>query len=322
MKKRLCGILCGLLFFITACSSTTIELKEKTMTLEYGQDPYKDIDLKNVIKDYDNIKKDHTFTLSLTKDDKEMKEEDITEDHLLDVGEYVLHISYEKNVTPLELPIEVKDTVAPEFKDFKDKVSIDYGYSKDLAALFSATDLAEVKISIDGDVNVKKAGDYKVKVIAEDANGNKTEKSCTITVKSKPKEESTTTSNSNSSSSGSTNSSSTSSGNVSSNTNKKPSTSNGNQSSSSSSSNSGSSSGSGSNKPACTIPSNQYGNSGMKFSTKEEAHAWATAYIENDDKNGAGNIVSYTVVHMFDTCNNVVGYTVEFTYVGYTLPDF
>ena len=54
----------------------------------------------------------------------------------------------------------------------------------------------------------------------------------------------------------------------------------------------------------------------MKFSTKEEAHAWATAYIENDDKNGAGNIVSYGVIGMADSCNNLIGYTVEFNYEG------
>ena len=315
MKKLLIRIVCGVVCLgIMGCSNaTTVELKEKELTIEYGQDPYKNIDLKNVIKDYDNIKKDHTFTLSLTKDDNtEIKEDDITEDHLLEVGEYVLHISYEKDVTPLELPVEVKDTVAPEFKDFKEKVSVDYGYSKDLAALFSATDLADVKISIDGDVNIKKAGDYKVKVIAEDANGNKTEKDCTITVKAKPKEESTTTSNSNSSSSGSTNSSSTSSGNVSSNTNKKPSSSNGNQSSSSNSSNSGGSSTgtSGSNQQACVVPDNQIGNSGMVFATEQEAYEYGKKYqYENQDI-----IRRYFYGAMYDTCNNIVGYTVDFVY--------
>lgn len=314
MKKLLTGIACGVVCLgIMGCSNaTTVELKEESLTLEYGQDPYKDIELKNVIKDYDNIKKDHTFTLSLTKDDKEMKEEDITEDHLLEVGEYVLYISYEKNVTPLELPVTIKDTKAPEFKDFKEKVSIDYGYEKDLSSLFDATDLAEVKISIDGDVNVKKAGDYKIKVIAEDASGNKTEKECTISVKAKPKEESTTTSNSNSSSSGSTNSSSTSSGNVSSNTNKKPSSSNGNQSSSSNSSNSGGSSTgtSGSNQQSCVVPNNQIGNSGMVFATEQEAYEWGAAYqLEHCD-----TICSFGYGAMYDTCNNIVGYTVGFNY--------
>ena len=258
MKKLLTIFICGAISLgIMGCSNaTTVELKEKSLTLEYGQDPYTDIQLKSLLENYDSIKSEYQFSLSLlSNEDEKIDADSITEEQPLAVGKYKLEIDYADDKEPLQLSVEVKDTVAPEFKDFKDNVSIDYGYEKDLSSLFDATDLAEVKISIDGDVNVKKAGDYKVKVIAEDASGNKTEKECTISVKAKPKEE--TTSNSNSSSSGSTNSSSTSSGNATSNTNKKPSSSNGNQSSSSSSSNSGSSSGSGSNKPACTVPSNQ-----------------------------------------------------------------
>lgn len=316
MKKILVNILCGIsLIGLAACSATNVPaLKEESLTLEYGQDPYTDIQLKSLLENYDSIKSEYQFSLSLlSNEDEKIDADSITEEQPLAVGKYKLEIDYADDKEPLQLSVEVKDTVAPEFKDFKDNVSIDYGYSKDLADLFSATDLADVTISIDGDVNTKKAGDYEIKVIAEDANGNKTEKDCTITVKPKPKEESDTSSSS--SSSVATNSSSTSSGSASSSANKKPSTSNGNQSSSSSSSNSGSS-GSSSNKPACTVPSNQYGNSGMKFSTKEEAHAWATAYIENDDKNGAGNITSYTVLTVADTCDNIVGYGVHFNYEG------
>src|SRR5699024_1502879 len=111
----------------------------------------------------------------------------ITEDALLQVGEYTLKINYAEETEPLSLPVTIKDTVAPEFKDFKEKVSVDYGYDKDLTKLFSAEDLADVVIRIDGEVDTKKAGDYKITVIAEDASGNQTEKDCTITVKEKPK---------------------------------------------------------------------------------------------------------------------------------------
>lgn len=312
MKKLLTGLLCSAVFLITACSNTTVQLKEESLTLEYGQNPYTDVQLENLLENYETIKDEYQFSLTLfSNEDEKIEDESITDEKPLAVGKYTLEIDYADDKEPMKVSVEVKDTVAPKFKDFKDEVSIDYGYSKDLADLFSATDLADVTISVDGEVNTKKAGDYEVKVIAEDANGNKTEKDCTITVKSKPKEESDTSSSS--SSSGATNSSSTSSGSASSSANKKPSTNNGGSSSSSSS---GSSSGSSSSKPACTVPSNQYGNSGMRFDTKEEAHAWATAYIENDEKYGADNIVSYGVIQMFDTCDNVVGYTVHFNYEG------
>ncbi len=322
--KRIKIILCSLLCIsLVGCSKSTVPtLAIESLTLEYGENPFEEAKLEDLLENYDDIKEQYQFSLSLVSDDdEEITADSISGDEILAVGKYTLIIDYVDDEEPLKLPVEIKDTVAPEFKDFKDKVSIDYGYAKDLANLFSATDLADVKISVDGDVNTKKAGDYEVTIIAEDAHGNKTEKDCTITVKSKPKEESTTSSSS--SSSGSTNSSSTSSGNVSSNTNQKPSSSTGGSSSSSGTNSTGSSSGNTSGKPACTVPSNQYGNSGMRFDTKEEAHAWATAYIENDDKNGAGNIVSYMVSPMFNTCDQVAGYTVGFTYEGeQILPDF
>lgn len=322
--KRIKIILCSLLCIsLVGCSKSTVPtLVIESLTFEYGENPFEETNLEELLENYDDIKEQYQFSLSLVSDDdEEITADSISGDEILAVGKYTLIIDYVDDEEPLKLPVEIKDTVAPEFKDFKDKVSIDYGYAKDLANLFSATDLADVKISVDGDVNTKKAGDYEVTIIAEDAHGNKTEKDCTITVKSKPKEEST--SSSSSSSSGSTNSSSTSSGNVSSNANQKPSSSTGGSSSSSGTNSTGSSSGNTSGKPACTVPSNQYGNSGMRFDTKEEAHAWATAYIENDDKNGAGNIVSYMVSPMFNTCDQVAGYTVGFTYEGeQILPDF
>lgn len=315
--KRIKIILCLLLCIsLAGCSKSTVPtLAIESLTLEYGENPFEEAKLEDLLENYDDIKEQYQFSLSLVSDDdEEITADSISGDEIFAVGKYTLIIDYSDDKEPLQLPAEIKDTIAPEFKDFKDKVSIDYGYAKDLTDLFSATDLADVTISVDGEVNTKKAGDYEVTIIAEDAHGNKTEKDCTITVKSKQKEESTTSSSS--SSSGSTNSSNTSSGSSSSNANKKPSTSNGGSSSSSSSSSSGSSSGNSSSKPACTLPSNQYGNSGMRFDTREEAHAWATSYIENDEKYGADNIVSYGVIQMFDTCDNVVGYTVHFNYEG------
>ena len=189
MKKLLKGILTSaVLLSVTACGGPSVpELKEESLTLEYGQDPY-DLQLVDLLENYDEIKDKYPFSIALfDAKDQEIKEESITEDALLQVGEYMLLINYAEDTEPLQLPVTIKDTIAPEFKDFKEKVSVDYGYDKDLAKLFSAEDLAEVTIRIDGKVDTDKVGDYKVKVIAEDANGNKTEKECTITVKEKPR---------------------------------------------------------------------------------------------------------------------------------------
>ena len=308
MKKVKHGIICTVLFLLAACSGTAAPtLKEKSVTLEYGQNPYIDIQLESLLENYDDVKEQYQFSLSLfNADEEEIKEDRITEDALLQVGEYMLLINYAEDTEPLQLPVTIKDTVAPEFKDFKEKVSVDYGYDKDLTKLFSAEDLADVVIRIDGEVDTKKAGDYKVTVIAEDASGNQAEKECTITVKEKPKTSSSSSSNDSVGSSGSSSSSASKpSGNSGS------SSGSGNTSSGSSSGSGNSSTGtSGNNQQACVVPDGQIGNSGKVFATREEAHEWGAAYqLEHSDE-----LSRYWVGEVFDTCNNIKGYTVGFGY--------
>lgn len=311
MKKLLKGILTSaVLLSVTACGGPSVpELKEESLTLEYGQDPY-DLQLNDLLENYDGIKEEYQFSLSLfNADEEEIKEDSITEDALLQVGEYTLKINYAEDTEPLQLPVTIKDTVAPEFKDFKEKVSVDYGYDKDLTKLFSAEDLADVVIRIDGEVDTKKAGDYKVTVIAEDASGNQTEKDCTITVKEKPKTSNNSSSNNSVVSSGTSGSGSSAASKPSDNSGS--SSGSGNTSSGSSSGSGNSSTGtSGNNQQACVVPDGQIGNSGKVFATREEAHEWGAAYqLEHSDI-----LAWYAVGEVFDTCDNITGYTVEFGY--------
>ena len=311
MKKLLKGILTSaVLLSVTACGGPSVpELKEESLTLEYGQDPY-DLQLNDLLENYDGIKEEYQFSLSLfNADEEEIKEDSITEDALLQVGEYTLKINYAEDTEPLQLPVTIKDTVAPEFKDFKEKVSVDYGYDKDLTKLFSAEDLADVVIRIDGEVDTKKAGDYKVTVIAEDASGNQTEKDCTITVKEKPKTSNNSSSNNSVVSSGTSGSGSSAASKPSDNSGS--SSGSGNTSSGSSSGSGNSSTGtSGNNQQACVVPDGQIGNSGKVFATREEAHEWGATYqLEHSDI-----LAWYAVGEVFDTCDNITGYTVEFGY--------
>ena len=310
MKKLLKGILTNaVLLSVTACGGPSVpELKEESLTLEYGQDPY-DLQLNDLLENYDGIKEEYQFSLSLFNADEEEIKEDSTEDALLQVGEYTLKINYAEETEPLSLPVTIKDTVAPEFKDFKEKVSVDYGYDKDLTKLFSAEDLADVVIRIDGEVDTKKAGDYKITVIAEDASGNQTEKDCTITVKEKPKTSNSSSSNNSVVSSGTSGSGSSAASKPSGNSG---SSSGANSTSGGSSSGSGNSSTgtSGNNQQACVVPDGQIGNSGKVFATREEAHEWGAAYqLEHSDI-----LAWYAVGEVFDTCDNITGYTVEFGY--------
>ena len=311
MKKLLKGILTSaVLLSVTACGGPSVpELKEESLTLEYGQDPY-DLSMKDLLENYDDVKEQYQFSLSLFNDEnEEIKEDSQLEDALLQVGEYTLKINYADDEAPLQLPVTIKDTVAPEFKDFKEKVSVDYGYDKDLTKLFSAEDLADVVIRIDGEVDTKKAGDYKITVIAEDASGNQTEKDCTITVKEKPKTSDSSSSNNSVVSSGTSGSGSSAPSKPSDNSGS--SSGSGNTSSGSSSGSGNSSTGtSGNNQQACVVPDGQIGNSGKVFATREEAHEWGAAYqLEHSDI-----LAWYAVGEVFDTCDNITGYTVEFGY--------
>ena len=98
--------------------------------------------------------------------------------------------------------LEIKDTNSPVIDLKKEKVEITEGDKFDpVSNIASVKDVidGEIKKSddkkltkngylIDSNVDTKKAGTYNVKIIAYDANGNKTEKEYAVTVKVKPEE--------------------------------------------------------------------------------------------------------------------------------------
>ena len=98
--------------------------------------------------------------------------------------------------------LEIKDTKSPVIELKKEKVEITEGDKFDpVSNIASVKDVidGEIKKSddkkltkngylIDSIVDSKKAGNYKVKIIAYDVNGNKTEKEYAVTVKEKPEE--------------------------------------------------------------------------------------------------------------------------------------
>lgn len=98
--------------------------------------------------------------------------------------------------------LEIKDTNSPVIELKKEKVEITEGDKFDpVSNIASVKDVidGEIKKSddkkltkngylIDSNVDSKKAGNYKVKIIAYDVNGNKTEKEYAVAVKEKPEE--------------------------------------------------------------------------------------------------------------------------------------
>ena len=151
MKKWLLWILCGVLCTcVVSCRrSDEWKLKVASLTLEYGEDPYADVKLQDVLEYPSGSDEREGVIVLLSAQGEKIDKEQASAMTPLAVGGYMLEFYCGEETEPLSLPVTIKDTVAPEFKDFKEKVSVDYCYDKDLTKLFSAEDLADVAIRID-----------------------------------------------------------------------------------------------------------------------------------------------------------------------------
>lgn len=183
MKKTITLLLTMLL--LAACSSSLKVETKDNITIEYGSElkiedltDQKDLTIKEV-KDFDSKK----------------------------TGEQKINVVFsdsDKEVTK-EITLTVNDTKKPEITLNKDKVEITAGDKFDSKSNVKSVkdpidgdikfsdkkDLAKDGYQVTGSVDTKKAGDYKLKVVAYDKNGNKAEKEYTVTVKEKPKENNT-----------------------------------------------------------------------------------------------------------------------------------
>lgn len=183
MKKVKLMIIGLLAMTVVACGSsdkTSIELKKKEFVIEYGNIASEDA------KDYVKADKDVLKETGISfKDVKyEEREEDGKEIKYLEVGTYKANAVYKDET--LDFKIVVKDTTAPEFVDFKDKIEIEQESTEDLSTKFTATDLSDVTITVDTEkVDLTKVGEYKTTVTAKDKYDNETTKDLTIVVKEK-----------------------------------------------------------------------------------------------------------------------------------------
>ena len=185
MKKRVVIIVISLivvflvgLLFIMHKESNTIILKNDVFTYELGEEISADV--SDYLKDADSTKNINEYKI-ITDDFKVVDNKLVINKEKPEVGEYALSIVYKK--LSKNVIIKVVDTTSPEFTTFEEKIRIEESSEEvDLTNYFDATDLAEVKITVEGDYDLTKAGDYVVDVIATDSSKNKTEKKSTITV--------------------------------------------------------------------------------------------------------------------------------------------
>ena len=153
-------------------SNSKLELKKETFVVEFGETI--SMDAKTyLVKDTDkDVLKDAQVLIKLNK---------MTP---TPIGTYDATIKFKDE--SVKFKVKVKDTKKPEFVDFKDKIEIEQGFNGDITTMFKASDLSEVKITVDTkNTDFNKAGEYKVNVIATDESKNKTTKEVIIIVKEK-----------------------------------------------------------------------------------------------------------------------------------------
>ena len=93
---------------------------------------------------------------------------------------------YFKKTKEYSFEVNVKDTVAPEIQA-KEKLTTEYDTKIDLLKDVTATDNydKEIEVKVEGDYDLKKAGEYKLQYVAKDSSGNETKKEVVLVVKEK-----------------------------------------------------------------------------------------------------------------------------------------
>ena len=290
---------------LVGCSpKEMLKLKEETVTKELGETV--SIDPKEYLVDdtTQEILEKTVLDSELLKDEGYVvneEEKSITskDKEYLNVGEYTFTLTYNESENK-EVKVIVQDTTAPEFVKFSEEVSFQEGDSIELEKVFDAKDYSEVKITVEGEVDTNKPGDYKVVFVATDESGNKTEKECTIKITENTKESQTTASTGK----GSHTSTGNSTSNSNTNSNNSGSSSGGNTNNGGSASNGGNTSNSGGNNtqpPVNNTRPAQYLHDQEQVAfteiNKERVSAGMEPYVMADDLNELADIRAKELVN-------------------------
>lgn len=302
MRKMICGIAVALCI-LTGCSKEVKVVPTKVLTVEYG----------------DELDQSKLFDAKAS--DQGVKVKKVTGFDSKKVGEQTLQVLFAVEETEVEKEIKVviKDTKKPTIKLKKDEITIMLGDKINLQEnVKTVTDPVDGKLPYSkkeikksgfyinqGKLDLKKAGTYEVKVIAFDANGNVSKKTFQVIIKNKKKKESSSTVKTDMNIGGSN----IDQGNL---PESNPPQNQKEEREKTTTPSKGASSVNSEqpNSPqTCRPADGQIGNSGLTFKTYEDAITWGEkAQAESN------NIVSYTPMEMYDTCDNVIGYTLSYSY--------
>lgn len=162
-------------FTIELGNSVSIKPQDYLDKNKTDEDAYKNCQLSSpILKNQDEY---------IITDDKKIVNKD---KNYLNVGEYKFKITYlSQNQT---ITVNVVDTTKPVFEIFTKTIEVE-AETKEIkwSDYYQATDLTDVKIDVDdSNVDLNKAGTYKIKVKATDENNNSVTKNAEVTVKEKP----------------------------------------------------------------------------------------------------------------------------------------
>lgn len=205
---------------ISAASFTTIllivviglivgySIQRNTLNLIYTKDINIELDNQaHTVSTYDFIGNENKDKLN-ARFDNESTSTEIMADSVC-ATDKTITVKYKNGAlckTQKNVKINIIDTTPPEFTETIDSITVNKGEEIDIASKFKATDLSgEVKITVDGDIDVNTVGTQTVNIFATDENGNVAQTEVNIVV-NEPENNKTTENNKNTTASKSNNS--------------------------------------------------------------------------------------------------------------------
>lgn len=253
-------------------------IQRNTLNLIYTKDINIELDNQaHTVSTYDFIGNDSKDKLN-ARFDNESTSTEIMADSVC-TADKTITVKYKNGAlckTQKSVKINVIDTTPPEFTETIDSITVNKGDEIDIASKFKATDLSgEVKITVDGTIDVNTVGTQTVNIFATDENGNVAQTEVNVIV-NEPEKTKTTENNNNTTASKSNNSVGTSQKSTLSSSEKNNNTGNNTSSNASSSSKQNNNGGSATTASGCANGNHSMptGNIGKWFNSRNELNSY------------------------------------------------
>lgn len=294
---------------ISAASFTTIllivviglivgySIQRNTLNLIYTKDINIELDNQaHTVSTYDFIGNENKDKLN-ARFDNESTSTEIMADSVY-TADKTITVKYKNGALckiQKSVKINIIDTTPPEFTETIDSITVNKGEEIDIASKFKATDLSgEVKITVDGTIDVNTVGTQTVNIFATDENGNVAQTEVNVIV-NEPEKTKTTENNNNTTASKSNNSVGTSQKSTLSSSEKNNNTGNNTSSNASSSSKPNNNGGSATTTSGCANGNHSMptGNIGKWFNSRNEVENYVISVSNMWEKKYSDGIITW-----------------------------